>query len=807
MVFSDGTESSNRYDRVLEPERLDPNTSYAHILEMAGPVATVLDVGCNTGYLGHMFIRGGSQVAGIDNDEAALEKAREVGIDARYADLDTTSLESVFPGQSFDLIVFADVLEHLKRPDAVLVRARTLLNPDGRVIASIPNVAHGNVRLDLLLGRFEYTVLGLLENTHLRFFTGDTIEQLFADAGFAIEAVGRVTSPVDSDRIEGAAEALGLPLGARDLLSLLSSESSETFQYVVRARPLADGSLASSTSFWELGDRDRPVSDTPSYICVDEVPNVIADMRKVITHYEALLAERQEYLATVIRDKDELIGGLEASVAEIRAYFENVVEHREGLIACLEKDLEGARAAIEDLRLKLDQGQRRFESLTLPTVTVIVVNWNGAALLPACLASMQDQDYPPERYRVVVVDNGSTDDSVASVRRDFPGVTVLEAKENLGFAGGNNLAIEATEGDYVALLNNDAVAEPGWLRRMVELAEADPKIGAVSSKILLLHDRLPVSVDVDGSFVPGQHDPRRLSVQIAEAALVDGNAVGIEFITGAFGREENAAGPFRWITERATLRVPIADPSAGEAVLRVLPTPFPSGSQPRLTFRVGMDTIASLAVPAVEPVDIRIPLSPGRLVPLIQNAGSVVLPDGAGSDRGSIVVGTTAFYDTDHGQFDAVEEVPAFCGAAVLLRRSALEEVGAFDGSFFMYYEDTDLSLRMRQHGWRLVYNPEARVRHHHSATAVEWSPRFCYYTERNRLLMLLKNERPRLFLKEWARYTARLARPRETPENRKRFMLVQRSLLRHVPQAVAARRAARERAAGSRLGFKEYSE
>jgi GT2 family glycosyltransferase len=226
-----------------------------------------------------------------------------------------------------------------------------------------------------------------------------------------------------------------------------------------------------------------------------------------------------------------------------------------------------------------------------------------------------------------------------------------------------------------------------------------------------------------------------------------------------------------------------------------------------MTFRVGTEVVGSLPVPARDPVEMRIALTAGRVRPLVQNAGSVILPDGAGSDRGSIVVGTTAFYDTDHGQFDAVEDVPAFCGAAVLLRRSALEEVGSFDDSFFMYYEDTDLSLRLRRKGWRLVYTPEARVRHVHSATAVEWSPTFCYYTERNRLLMLLKNERAALFVKEWARYTARIFRAGETAENRKRFLLVQRSLLRHLPRAVAGRRGAHEAGAGSRLDFKDYSE
>jgi len=782
----DNTESFNRYDRSLGREDLDPNTSYAKVLELAGDVTSVLDVGCNTGYLGQLFIERGATVAGIDNDEVALEKAQAAGLEARFADLDATPIESVFAGRRFDLVVFADVLEHLKYPDRVLTGSHSILTPSGRVVASIPNVAHGNLRLDLLLGRFEYTKLGLLDNTHLRFFTAETIRQLFLDSGFAIEAVERVTSSVDSARIEEAVRTLALPLGADGLLRLLSTESSETFQYVVSAVPHEYREGEGDLSFWTLGDRVRELPYSPAYVSVEAVPNVIADMREAIKFAEGSLAETREYLATVIRDKDEVIEGLEASLAETRAYFENVVQHRERLVAearsdgeRLQSELLQAQQQVDSVRTDFQQLRERYDRLTLPSVTVVVVNWNGARLLTDCLRSLREQDYPAERFRVVVVDNGSTDDSVHLVRREFPTVTLLEAGGNLGFAAGNNVAITATESDYVALLNNDAVAEADWLRRLVEVAEGDPKIAAVNAKILLMHDRLPLTVEVDAAFVPGPHDQRRLSAQVRAVASVDGVATGIEFTRGAFGPEENAHGPFRWITTEAELRIPIAGPKADEVVVTVLPTRHPDGRQPRMRWRIGDELVAEFDVPQQEASDVRIAVTADRVVPLIQNAGSVVLPDGSGRDRGTIVRGTNAFYDTDHRQFDLIEDVPAFCGAAALLRRSALAEVGLFDESFFMYYEDTDLSLRLRRHGWRLVYTPHARVRHHHSATAVEWSPRFCYYTERNRLLMLAKNYPAGHFVHQWARYTARLARPSEPAENRKRMILVQRSLIR----------------------------
>jgi glycosyltransferase involved in cell wall biosynthesis len=100
----------------------------------------------------------------------------------------------------------------------------------------------------------------------------------------------------------------------------------------------------------------------------------------------------------------------------------------------------------------------------------------------------------------------------------------------------------------------------------------------------------------------------------------------------------------------------------------------------------------------------------------------------------------------------------------VALRTSAGREVGWFDDDFFLYYEDTDLSWRLRAAGWAIRYEPSAVVRHVHSASSVEWSPTFVFHTDRNRLLMLVKNATPRLALREVGRYPLTTARSRCGP-------------------------------------------
>ena len=121
---------------------------------------------------------------------------------------------------------------------------------------------------------------------------------------------------------------------------------------------------------------------------------------------------------------------------------------------------------------------------TQPTVYIILLNWHGWQDTIACLESLASLDYI--NNRVLVVDNGSTDDSIARIRAAHPEVPILEAGRNLGFSGGCNVGIRRAleEGaDYIWLLNNDTTVDPQALTAMVAVAEADNKIGAIGSVV------------------------------------------------------------------------------------------------------------------------------------------------------------------------------------------------------------------------------------------------------------------------------------------------------------------------------------
>jgi len=116
-----------------------------------------------------------------------------------------------------------------------------------------------------------------------------------------------------------------------------------------------------------------------------------------------------------------------------------------------------------------------------PLVSIIIVNWNGIVHLPDCLDSLAAQTF--RDFEVVLVDNGSRDDSVSFVRAHYSWVSVVPLPENVGFASGNNRGLEHASGKYIVTLNNDTRAEIDWLDNLVKAADADPTAGMIGCRI------------------------------------------------------------------------------------------------------------------------------------------------------------------------------------------------------------------------------------------------------------------------------------------------------------------------------------
>jgi GT2 family glycosyltransferase len=236
-------------------------------------------------------------------------------------------------------------------------------------------------------------------------------------------------------------------------------------------------------------------------------------------------------------------------------------------------------------------------------VSIIVVNWNGERFLKDCLGALSNQSYT--NYEIILVDNGSADNSVRFTREKFPAVKVVALSENEGFTGGNTAGLAIAHGAFLALVNNDARPDQTWLENLIQPMLRDRTIGICASKLIF----------------------------------------------------ENTQ--------------------------------------------------------------------------TVNSAGDGLTTAGVGFNRG---LGGNAL------DFNLPELVFGACGAAVLYRRSMLDEIGFLDRDFFLYDEDTDLNFRAQLAGWKCSYVPSAIVHHVANATAKRLSDLHVYYHTRNLEFVWIKN-------------------------------------------------------------------
>ncbi len=308
------------------------DNAHAHQLRAVPPGSRVLELGCATGYLSrYLKEERGCRVVGVELDEAAAERARAHCERVVVGDLDQLDLAALLDEGAFDVILAGDVLEHLKSPGRVLASARRLLAPGGRFVATIPNVAHGDLRLALLAGRFTYQRLGLLDETHLRFFTHAGVLALFEEAGYAVHRLGRIRAPLFTTEL--GVRAADFP--AEAVAFVAADPEATTYQFVVVASSF-DGEPAL------VAERlAREAAETT-------VVRLSADLATARLQAEALVAELAAAHETLATARAEATTRTAASAAELAAVRE----------ACAR-----AESRVQDLRGHFDALEARFKRL------------------------------------------------------------------------------------------------------------------------------------------------------------------------------------------------------------------------------------------------------------------------------------------------------------------------------------------------------------------------------------------------------------------------------------------------------------
>jgi 2-polyprenyl-3-methyl-5-hydroxy-6-metoxy-1,4-benzoquinol methylase len=333
---------------------LEPGSTHTAVVGLVGRAGRVLELGPATGYMSQVFRDQGSAVVGVEIDPHMAEHASEFCERMIVADLDALDFERELGEDRFDAIVAADVLEHLKDPLRVLRALRTFLTEDGAFVVSLPNIAHGSVRLALLGGVFPYQDLGLLDRTHLRFFTRQSIEQLFDDAELGIVEMRRQELEIDASEVPF--EPVGVPAELKQRLE--DDPDSRTYQFVIRAIPLERAglrglqarmrelALARSTLERQLADHERTAA-------------VEADRLR-----QAIDAEAAQRLAAASRvsELEAAVAALGAREGEVRGALVSAHDqllHRDEQIERLQREVEDTQARGEaQLAAWQDQAKR-----------------------------------------------------------------------------------------------------------------------------------------------------------------------------------------------------------------------------------------------------------------------------------------------------------------------------------------------------------------------------------------------------------------------------------------------------------------
>ena len=337
------------YDLTVDPDA--ENNTHAFALGMIGHNKSVLEVGCATGYFTKALTERGCKVVGIELDPEAAKVAEDWAERVVVGNVDDVGLWNLVDDESFDVITFGDVLEHLRDPLAVLKLSVRKLKATGFIVTSLPNVAHGDVRLSLLHGSFPYRDTGLLDRTHIRFFTLQTIRDLLYEAGLVVVETERVVMPLFNSEVGVRREDYAV-----EVLDEVRSDSEfETYQFVMKS-VVDNGSQAVA----DMANRLAEVSDA--------------------MHEAEVRSKLLEEQLVGYADMELQVSGLQLQVSEISAERDRFIEQADTLsgrvddltdqVRQLEEGYAGMTARADELggtahalHLALQESQRELDRL------------------------------------------------------------------------------------------------------------------------------------------------------------------------------------------------------------------------------------------------------------------------------------------------------------------------------------------------------------------------------------------------------------------------------------------------------------
>jgi GT2 family glycosyltransferase/2-polyprenyl-3-methyl-5-hydroxy-6-metoxy-1,4-benzoquinol methylase len=486
-----------RYD--TEVDLAKRNTSQTQIVLLTGRDKKVLDVGPATGYVARALRQRGCSVTGIEIDAEAAAAAARFCERMIVGDVEELDLEELFGDERFDAVIFGDVLEHLRDPHGALQKAAAILAPGGCVVASIPNITHGSVRLLLHRGEFRYTDTGILDRTHRWFFDRRGVEELFGESGFGIREWRRVLLDVFEPPEADLREEEFPPAIVREITA---APEARTYQFVVRAQPVGtsrragrpDGPANPPVTILEVAGGDATEMENRLTEALSRLTESEARYRRVVesTGFRALERLRA-FVARVApwgtrRRHLALLPSRAARVISregLRGFLRRLVRVWVWLPAAFRPAL--PRVSTPDERYELwlylnvlAPARRRATARAIrhltyrPTFSVVIATYETEPeWLWGAVESVRRQLYP--NWELCIADDGSTREDTLALLRELderdPRIRVTYG-DHQGIAAASNAALGLARGEFVAFLDHDDELKPNALAEVAKLLNA-----------------------------------------------------------------------------------------------------------------------------------------------------------------------------------------------------------------------------------------------------------------------------------------------------------------------------------------------
>ncbi|MBM4330470.1 MAG: glycosyltransferase [Deltaproteobacteria bacterium] len=492
---------SKRY----EPPVIDlsnKNNSHTLLVELTGSNKTVLEVGTSTGYISKILKERGNQVIGIEIDPEAASIAKNYCDQVIVGDIENLDLEGLFEPEYFDVVVLGDVLEHLQWPDVFLGKIKRHLKPTGYLLVSLPNIAHGDVILNLLMGKFQYTDAGLLDKTHFRFFTlkeiaefFDTMDYQIADLHTTIFELGNTEVDVDWDSVP--------PEVLRFVKSL---PHSNTYQFVFKVYLKEYNLVSNGVSIAKMNCFQGCIPFRDAYlVSLEETLSQIYNSNgwKALRVYYRLrdrFFQEGSQRKRILKKTLALLGKSFLYLKKAIFYWKQF-----GFWTALSKTLKKLQSPKGNIPFHLHDDESRPEKTNRkikPAVDILIVTFNSAESIGKCITSLLHSSYE-NLGEIIIADNHSVDQTIEKIQALVPdarqSIQILMNQSNLGFGRAVNFGANHSRNELLLLLNPDAMVSPNTLSVLVDTMEHfGEKCAAVEARqIPFEHPKLynPVSLD------------------------------------------------------------------------------------------------------------------------------------------------------------------------------------------------------------------------------------------------------------------------------------------------------------------------